>query len=116
MEQERGVRMRRSKAHLPFAVAIMLIASAQQAVGVTPANPGSSDATGAAQRDMQPGSEAGLRLQIFGQVAAAWKRSDFAWLDSTADEYIRTRVRTYSGKWRLAVFYCCALSEQLDIE
>lgn len=61
------------------------------------------------------GSDAELRKQIASQVAQAWKESNFAWLDSTADEYVRTRAKTYSGKWRLSIFYS-TLSCQLKID
>jgi hypothetical protein len=64
---------------------------------------------------LQAGSDTELRQQISDAVAAAWRRSDYHWLDSTADEYIRTRAKTYSGKWRLSVFYS-ALSDALSID
>lgn len=69
----------------------------------------------ASTSNLQAGSDAELRDRISNEVAAAWRRSDFYWLDSTADEYVRTRAKTYSGKWRLSVFYS-ALSDQLSID
>jgi hypothetical protein len=55
-----------------------------------------------------------LRASISDDVADAWKTANFSRLDATADEYIRSRAKTYSGKWRLAIFYG-ALSDQLQI-
>ena len=58
--------------------------------------------------------ETALREAIAKRVQDAWANSDFAKLDSLADEYVRTRARTFSGKWRLAVF-AEALSGQMRI-
>ncbi len=69
----------------------------------------------ASTTNRQQGSEAQLRDRISDEVAAAWRRADFQWLDSTADEYVHTRAKTQSGKWRLAVFYS-GLSDQLAID
>jgi hypothetical protein len=68
-----------------------------------------------AQADSLPTSEASLRTSISNEVAEAWKRSDYSFLNSTAQRYLVTRAKTYSGKWRLSVFYS-ALSERLEIE
>jgi hypothetical protein len=59
-------------------------------------------------------SEVELRKSMIKQVADAWRASDFAWLDVTADEYARTGAKTYSGKSRLDFFYG-ALHDQLKI-
>jgi hypothetical protein len=64
---------------------------------------------------LRAGSDMELRHEISNAVAAAWRRSDFHWLDSTADEYVRTSAKTYSGKWRLSVFYS-ALSDAMSID
>jgi hypothetical protein len=66
------------------------------------------------QSPIHPDPEIGLRAAIAKGVQDAWANSDFAKLDSMADEYVRTRARTFSGKWRLAIF-AEALSGQMQI-
>jgi Domain of unknown function (DUF4034) len=56
-----------------------------------------------------------LRESISRSVQNAWAKSDFAALDSAAEDYVQTRARTFSGKWRLAIFYG-SLSDQMQIE
>ena len=59
--------------------------------------------------------ETALREKIATDVRDAWAKSDFTKLDSDADRYLLTRARTFSGKWRLAIF-AEALSAQMKIE
>jgi hypothetical protein len=71
----------------------------------------------APQSSVQPihtDPETALREAIAKDVQDAWANSSFKKLDSLADEYVRTRARTFSGKWRLAVF-AEALSGQMRI-
>jgi hypothetical protein len=71
----------------------------------------------APQSSVQPihtDAEMALRETIANDVEDAWANSGFAKLDSLADEYVRTRGRTFSGKWRLAIF-AEALSRQMQI-
>lgn len=90
-------------------IALLLTACAQ------PGALRESIASASPQAVATAGSERELRERISAEVAAAWKGRDFRRLDATADEYLRTRARTYSGKWRLSVWYD-ALSDQLRID
>lgn len=60
-------------------------------------------------------AEMALRNRIADEVKTAWDASDFAALDSMADRYVRTRAKTLSGKWRLAV-YAAAVADQMSID
>jgi hypothetical protein len=109
--------VRRSTAYVLFAAGMLLTGcAAHDGQGATTAVRQSPSAVASALKaegDSDP--ETRLRSQISAQIADAWKRSDFASLDATADEYVRTRARTYSGKWRLSIFHA-SLSGQLDID
>ena len=50
------------------------------------------------------GAERVLRNQLIAQIQEAWRASDFAFLERTAEEYASKRTRTLTGKWRLSVY------------
>ena len=58
--------------------------------------------------------ELDLRASIQRKVVDAWAAGDFAALDEMADDFSSRRARTYSGKWRLAI-YLGALSGRMQI-
>jgi hypothetical protein len=103
----------RVRATVYFALLISIAMSSAEGSQGCPA--GAPVAPGATRTAAQPESEATLRKQISDQVADAWAKSDFVTLDSEAEQYIRTRAKTYSGKSRLSIF-SCALSDQLQID
>jgi len=67
-----------------------------------------------AETEKVPGSEAELREAIALRISALWSAGDFGSLEAMAEQYARTHARTYSGKWRLSLFYM-DLSDQLTI-
>lgn len=105
--------MKPSMYYAPLAIFLCYlgIAVMKPATAVAPASASALGIT----RISSDAEENALRDAIATAVTVAWNKADFAALDAMADEYARTRAKTLSGKWRLAV-YDEAVTQQMRID